>query len=401
MRHPLSRGAACAAALALLAGCASDGSSAPSASYPSAVATSSGVTGPTSATTRTPAPRPPSAVTVERAPVPGPIGSVVTDGTYIGWSGGDPEGIRDPDFYRWRIGSDDIETMYRNPQRNRGISLPAMDGDRVAFSESGAEDEYVISWNLVYISRPLAKPVILEHARRPMQSPGLVPQPAISGHRLVYALQKIHGRRATSSLVQIDLQTMQRTVLAKSNFDKVEYWYPSLDGDRLVYGTVEYANDKLNGERHVYLLDLATRGAKPRRLDTDGEASQPSIYDDTVVWKSAPRSFNANNWGQVIRYTISTGETERLDYLRERTGYFLVFPRVGPRFVAAEPSDWTKLAVWDLETNAEITVEELSPTGDAGFLRPSLGGQVFVWVAATDFTGSQSQIHFVRLPPPS
>lgn len=338
---------------------------------------------------------------MQRAPVPGPIGSVVTDGTYIGWSGGDPDGIRDPDFYRWRIGSDQIEVVYRNPQRNRGISLPAMDGDHVAFSESGAPQETVITWNLVYVARPQAKPVVLEHARRPMQSPGLIPQPTISGERLVYALQTIRGRRATSSLVEIDLRTMERTVLARSDFDEREYWYPSLDGDRLVYGTVEYAHDRTNGERHVYLLDLSARHPRPTRLDTDGEASQPSIYGDSVVWKSAPRSFNANNWGQVVRYSIATGRTERLNYLGERTGYFLVFPRVGPRFVAAEPSDWTKLAVWDLETRTEITVDQLPATGDGGFLRPSLGRDVFAWVAATDFTGSRSEIHFVRLPPPS
>lgn len=398
VKHLVSRGATCAAAVIFLAAC---GSQTPSPSTgPIAVPV---VAGRPSATPRaTPESTPEvRGITAERAPVPGPIGSVVTDGIYIGWSGGDPDGIRDPDFYRWRIGSDDIELVYHNPRLNRGISLPAMDGDHVVFSESGAPDEFIVTWNLVYVAHPGAKAVNLEHARRPMQSPGLVPQPTISGERLVYAVQKIRGRRATSSLVEIDLRSMKRTVLAKNNFDNVEYWYPSLDGNRLVYGTVEYANDKVDGERHVYLLDLGMPGSKPQRLDTDGEASQPSIYGDTVVWKSAPRSFNANNWGQVIRYSISTGKTEWLDYLGEKTGYFLMFPRVGPRFVAAEPSDWTKLAVWDLETGTQITVDELSPTGDAGFLRPSLGRDVFVWVAATDFTGSHSQIHFVRLPPPS
>ena len=334
--------------------------------------------------------------------MPGPFGVVVTDGDYIGWSGGGvPQAAGAPDFFRWRIGSDRIETMYRNPQRNRGIMLPALDHGRAVFTESGAPDETYVTWNFVYVAGIGAKPIVLEHAKRPMGSPGIVPQPTISGDRLVYALQTIRGRRATSSLIEIDLRTMRRTVLARSNFDKFEYWYPSLDGDRLVYGTVEYANDKLNGERHVYLLDLSQPSAKPQRLDTDGEASQPSIYGDTVVWKSAPRSFNANNWGQVIRYSISTGQTEWLDYLAERTGYFLTFPRVGPRFVAAEPSDWTKLAVWDLQTHTQITVDEFSPVGDGGFIRPSLGNDVFVWIAATDFTGTLSQIRFVRLPPPS
>lgn len=392
-----SRGALGTAALVLLAACGSS----PSVRTPSpaATVTAAPLVTPTVAPSRLPSP---AALTVERAPVPGPISELATDGTYIAWAGGDDPvvGAGAPNLYRWKIDASAIETVFKNPLDNRSIALIAIDGGRVAFSESGSQDERTVDWNFLYIAAPGAKPIRLASATRPIDAPGLVPQPTISGNRLVYSLQTIEGSSATSQLISLDLTTMKKTVLAASNFDELEYWFPSLDGDRLVYGTVEYANDPLNGERHVYLLDLADPSAKPKRLDDDGEASQPTINGDIVVWKSAPRDFNANNWGQVVRYTISSGKADPLDFLGESTGYFLLNPQVGPRFVAAEPSDWTRLAVYDLETNREITVEEHDPHSDAGFMRPYMGGNVYAWVAATDFTGSHSEIHFVRLPPP-
>lgn len=332
--------------------------------------------------------------------MPGPIGELVTDGVAIAWSGGDPQGIVAPDLYRWRVGAPKLEVVFKNPRRNAGIGLPAMAGDHFAFTENGPDGEGFIRWNFLYVAGPKGAPVTLATARRPTEAPGIMPQPTISGDRLVYALQTVHGSAVTSSLISVDLRTMRKRVLATADFDTVEYWWPSLDGDRLVYGTVEYANDHLNGERHVYLLDLARPGSTPRRLDQDGEASQPAISGDTVIWKTAPRDLNANSWGQLVRYSLSTGETEPLHFLGEATGYYLLSPDVGPRFVAGEPSDWTRLAVYDLETDREITVEELPRTGDAGFMRPSLAGSLFAWVAATDFTGAHGQIHYVRLPPP-
>jgi hypothetical protein len=389
------RGALGAAALVLLSACSAEPSPTPRptstaptfSSAPPQVSPSSSAS--------------PLTLTIERAPVPGPISAVATDGTYIAWSAGDDTtGINAPNLYRWKIGSSKIETVYNNPLDVRGIGLIVMDHDRIAFTESGAQDERFIDWNFLYVPSVGAKPVKLASATRPADAPGVFPQASMSGNRLVYELQTIDGDAATSQLISLDLTTMQKTVLAESNFDELEYWFPSLDGDRLVYGTVEYANDPINGERHVYLLDLADPTGKPRRLDDDGEASQPEIHGDTVVWKTAPRDFNANNWGQVVRYTISTGKAERLDYLGETTGYYLSMPHVGARFISATPSDWTRFAVYDMKTNTEVTVEEHDRFADAGLMRPALGGNVYAWVAATDFTGVHSEIHFVRLPPP-
>lgn len=345
-------------------------------------------------------PRPPT-LTVERAPVPGPISAVATDGVSIAWSAGeDPTAINAPNLYRWKIGSSNIETVFNNPLDIRGIGLIVVDGDRMAFTESGAQDERFIDWNFLYVPAIGAKPLKLASATRPADAPGVFPQATISGNRLVFELQTIDGETATSQLISVDLTTMTRTVLATSDFDELEYWFPSLDGDRLVYGTVEYANDPINGERHVYLLDLADPTAKPKRLDDDGEASQPAIHGDTVVWKTAPRDFNANNWGQVVRYTISTGKAERLDYLGETTGYYLNMPQVGARFISATPSDWHRMAVYDMKTDTEVTLEQRDPLADSTFLRPAMGGNVYAWVAATDFIGAHNEIHFVRLPPP-
>lgn len=388
------RGALGAAALVLLSACGATPAPPPRATSPAPTASTAQHVMPSSLPS-------PLALSLERAPVPGPIGNVATDGTYIAWAAGDDAtGTQTPNLYRWKIGSSKIETLFNNPLDIRGVGLIVIDGDRVAFTESGAQDERFVDWNFLYLPAPGATPVKLASATRPADAPGVYPQSTISGNRLVYELQTIDGDAATSQLISVDLATMKKTVLAESNFDDVEYWYPSLDGDRLVYGTVEYANDPINGERHVYLLDLADPASKPKRLDDDGEASQPAIHGDTVVWKTAPREWNANNWGQVVRYTISTGRTEPLDYLGETTGYYLLNPQVGSRFISAQPSDWHRMAVYDMKTNTEVTVEQRDRLADATFLRPAMGGNVYAWVAATDFTGAHNEIHFVRLPPP-
>lgn len=395
----ISRGAMGAAALLLLSSC---GATSQSSSVPRNPLESRDIQVPIRSATSAPAGTPSTVKpTIERVPTEGAVGAVITDGTWIGWATGDPTGVSSPDIYRWKPGAADIQLVFKNPKRDRGVQLPAMHGDRLAFSESGPDGDGFINWNFLYLEKPGALPVKLASARRPINSPGLLPQPAISEDYLVYALQTIDGASATSQLIAVDLRTLKQTVIAKSDFDKIEYWYPSLDGDRLVYGTVEYASDSVDGERHVYLLDIGDPDASPRQLDGDGEASQPAIGHDTVIWKAAPKAYNANNWGQLERYSLSTGEVHRLDFMHEQTGYFLAVPNIGPRFLTAEPSNWSRLAVYDLETNQEVTVEQADPTGQTGYMRPSLAGNLFAWVAATDFTGVHSEIHYVRLPPPS
>lgn len=238
----------------------------------------------------------------------------------------------------------------------------------------------------------------LASVTRPTDARGIVALPALSDRYLAYSIQRWHGDAITSELVAMDLDTLKSRVVASSDFNKIEYWYPSLDGARMVYGTVEYQNNPLHGERHVYLLDLDRQDARPMRVDPAGEASQPAILGDTIVWKTAPFNYNANNWGQIVQHSLVDGSEETLK-LGPASGW--VQPDIGARFVTAEPAEWNALAAFDRQTGSVVTVDSVDPRGGSGFMYPALAGNLMVYVAAPDYTGIGSEIRYVELPPPS
>lgn len=386
-----SRGALCAAAL-LLAGCTTVPTPTLTA-RPAATASAPAVASPTGRPSASvPAVRIPPA---GRVPTEDSISDLTTDGTWISWSGG--EGNTSPDIYRWRPGEAQPELVWRNPERVSAIDQLVSSGDHYAFVEAGAEVNDTITWRFWYLSAPGATATQLASVTRPVDRRGVVALPALSDRYLAYSIQRFKGEAVTSELVVMDLRTLKSRVIASSDFHLVEYWYPSLDGARLVYGTVEYRNDPLHGERHVYLLDL-DRGGEPRRLDPEGEATQPDILGDTVVWKTAPFLYNANNWGKVVQHSLVDGAEATLD-LGPAEGY--VQPEIGNRFVMAEPDNWSLFGAFDLETGSRVVIDSVDPKSEAGFMRPALAGNLMVYIAAPDFTGIGSEIRYVELPPPS
>ena len=386
-----SRGAACAAAL-LLAGCAAVPSPTPTV-RPSA--SGSPAERPVPRETASPSfpavpiPRP------DRVPSVGSISAVTTDGTWISWSGGEGDGA--PDVYRWRPGEAQPQLVWRNPERVAAVDQLVSSGDHYAFVDAGAEVNDTITWHFWYLPAPGAKAQRLASVTRPVDNRGVVALPALSQHYLAYSIQRFKGEAVTSELVVMDLRTLMSRVIASSDFHQTEYWYPSLDGARLVYGTVEYRNDPLHGERHVYLLDL-DRGGEPQRLDPEGEASQPDILGDTVVWKTAPFNYNANNWGKVVQHSLVDGAETTLD-LGASDGY--VRPTIGSRFVTAEPDEWSSFGAFDRQSGARVVIDSVDPHSPSGFMHPALAGNLMVYVAAPDFTGIGSEIRYVELPPPS
>ncbi len=395
MSSMLSRGAASAAALLLVA-CSpapqptTDHRGSPTATPAPTVSAVGSQTG-------TDAPR--MVLRVERVPTDLIPGALVTDGVYVSWATGEAKGDTSPDIYRWKPAAKHVELVFRGPDRASGIQLLASHGDHYAFSAVGPEVHGFVTFTFWYVPKPGARPMKLASERRPVTRRGVLPQPTLSDDMLTYAIQRFEGARVISELVAMDLHTLKSTVLSSSNFADTEYWYPSLDGTRLVYGTVEYTNDRQHGERHAYLRDLQRPTDPPRRLDRDGEASMPVIRGATVAWKSAPRSFNMNNWGQVMRYSLGDSSLERLDFGTQAGDTEYVAPSIGNRFVVAEPENWSNLSVYDLGLRSGVSVERADPDGPAGFMRPGIAGDMLVWISAPDFTGIGGQIHYVQLPP--
>jgi hypothetical protein len=387
------RGALCAAAL-LLAGCAAPPS--PTAPPSSTAAQSPMIASPS------PHPASPSLASAQiatprRVPTNGSVSALTTDGTWISWSAG--EGNTSPDIYRWQPGDAEPQLVWRNPERVAAIDQLVARGDHYAFVDAGEEVNETITWRFWYLPAPGAQALQLANVTRPVDKRGIVALPALSDRYLAYTIQRFDGDAITTSeLVAMDLRTLESRVIASSDFDQTEYWYPSLDGTRLAYATVEYRNDALHGERHVYLLDLDQPGATPRRIDPKGEVSQPDILGDTIVWKTAAFNYNANNWGQIVVHSLSDGSDTTLE-LGPADGW--AQPDIGDRFVTAEPDEWSYLGAFDLETGSRVTIDSVDPKGGSGFMLPSLAGSLLVYVAAPDYTGVGSEVRYVELPPPS
>lgn len=384
------RGALGAAAL-LLAGCSHVTPPTPP---------SSGVTHASEPASASPGPSSPSpslALPLDALRVPTNFtpADLTTDGTWISWSGG--AGSSAADIFRWRPGQAEPEVVWRDADRSAAIDHLVTNGSAYAFIEAGPPKNDTITWSLWYVAHPGDAGRKLETVTRPVDKLGVVALPAISDRYLVYTMQRVAGDELTSEVVAVDLATSASRVLVSSDFREVEYWYPSLDGSRLTYSAAEYANNPLHAERHVYLQDLDS-GEAARRLDPAGEASQPVILGQTVIWKTAPFQRNVNNWGQLVEYSLKDGSTREID-LGPASGY--VMPQLGPRFVTAEPNEWTTLTAFDLEANRSVVIATVDPKGDAGFMRPTLAGNLMAYVAAPDFTGVGSEIRYVELPPPS
>jgi len=392
-----ARGAIGDAALLLSAGC---GQAAPATSASATTARPPGSAPsqrPTPGSLASPSTSSSAGLEVERLPTDGAPAALTTDGTRIVWSLADASGAN-PGIYRWQPGGS-VELVYRSPNPRANMQSLAASGDHITFCEASTEEVGWISWTFWYLARPGAQPVKLATDRRPVDQPGLVPQPALNRDRLVYAIQRFDKGVLMSELVLIDLGTMKRRVLASTPFDTTEYWYPSLDGSRLVYGTVEYSKDGRTDDRHVYLRDLDRPTDRPRRLDSDGTAADPVIRGGTVVWKDAPRAFNMNNWGELEAYSLADGSIRKLDFASASEGQSHNFPSLGNRFVAADLWDATSLTIYDLATRTEVAVERYEPTSGHALMRPVIAGDLLVWVSAPDFTGAGGEIHYAQLPP--
>ncbi len=334
-----------------------------------------------------------------RVPTDTAAGDITTDGRWIVWVVQD---ARDrPQIQRWREGMRAPEIVFTSAYPHAAIQATKVAGDRMVFTETRGEGEQVLIWTFWYLDGPASAGRKLATGQGLRDFPALAPQPAMNERYLVYVVQRIESAATYSDLVVMDLRSGARRTIASSRFDSVEYWWPSLDGSRLVYGTVEYDAPHQHDQRHVYLLDLERPSQAPRRLDSDGIAADPVLHGETVVWKLAPTDFNMNNWGDLVRYSISTGRIERLRFAPSPNGFPHNYPSIGNRFVAAELWDSTSISVYDLQTDSELVLEKHSRTGPQVLMRPYVAGDLFVWVSATDASGEKSEIHFVRLPPPN
>lgn len=312
-------------------------------------------------------------------------------GTKLIWSSGargDRAADVAPDLFAARPG-DSATLLYDNPNRDSRLEYIDGVGDHVAFLERNDGAFGSGRWKLWYLAGTDDEPMLVDSGGGDQ-----LPFFGISTDFLVWTV--ITGRPEVSELRSIDLRTMVRRVVASDQASRTQYWFPDIDGSRLVYGTVERSADLSTDQRHVYFVDLDGDGA-PRRLDQSTSASEPAIHGDTVVWKESDPDLNFLVAGGLVRYSLLTNQGEPL-HLPAPAGTGFTDPSIGPRYVAAWPETDRMLYVADLQTGMYPAILDLGPaTTDPhdAVGRADLAGNLLAYLYAP--AGEDLQLRWVHL----
>ena len=275
-------------------------------------------------------------------------------GSYLIWSSGariSKEADVAPDLFGSTPGGS-VTLLYDNPNRDSRLEFVGGEGTHFAFMEYNRRVLGLGGWKLWYLSGPGTQPAEIDHGVG-----GQLPFFAISGHSLVWTA--VHGQPEQSQLLLIDLTTMHRLVLLSALPTQTQYWFPSIDGNRIVFGTVESAADGQSDQRHIYVLDVGAQAA-PTRLDTSTSASEPVIRGEDVVWKESDPTINFLNAGRLVRYSLTTRVTTPIT-LPTISGLGFTDPSIGNRFVAAWPQSLRDIYLLDLHDNSALKIIDLGP----------------------------------------
>ncbi len=276
-------------------------------------------------------------------------------GTYLVWSSGaraDPGANVAPDLFGSEPGGP-VSLLYDNPNRDSRLELVGGEDRRIVFVEDNLRVFGPGGWKMWYLATPGVTPELID------EGSGSLPFFDLSGARLVWTV--MGGEPTESQLWLLDLETMQRRLLLSADAALTQYWFPSIDGNLVVYGTLELAPDGQSEERHIYLLDV-DGDMTPRRLDASQAASglgpsEPDIHGDTVVWKESTLQESFVVHGRLVRYSLRTGEMEPLTL--DPSGPRYTFPTIGNRYVAAWSDNDRALYLADLETGTPLKIVDL------------------------------------------
>lgn len=297
-------------------------------------------------------------------------------GSYLLWSSGarlSKTAEVAPDLFGSTPGGS-VSLLYDNPNRDSSLDFVGGEGTHIAFIETNERVFGLGGWKLWYLSGPGTQPTEIDHGPG-----GQLPFFALSGNRLVWTA--VHGQPGQSQLLMVDLATMEHRVLLAADPVHTQYWFPSIDGGHVVFGTVELSADGLSDQRHIYLLD-ADAPSPPTRLDSSSSASEPVIRDDNVVWKESDPSLNFLNAGTLVRYSLTTGLTTPVA-LPTVSALGFTNPSMGNRFVAAWPDSLSDIYLLDLRDNAALKIIDLGPvTTDLTdtVARPHVAGDLLAYV---------------------
>jgi hypothetical protein len=317
-----------------------------------------------------------------------PLLATASTDSEILWSAGpDAPGKFAPDLYRYTVATGDVERVVRSQNRRANLLPIAGSPSGYAYVEEAVGADDVISWKLWFLSSDASNGPIVLDKMDSMKRPTPAPTLAIDDHWLVWG--SVHERRgrAMSELAIVDLRSFQRHILASVPASNATFWFPSLDGDSLVYNKLV---TRPTVSSQVFFVDLPAR--RPgTRLDTSGDAAMPGISRDWVIWKRNPD--NPFDWGRLARHSLASGNTTPFQLGDEPEANY---PSVGSRYVAAWELESTTFYVYDLEDDKAVVIEALQPDAEEANVRPAVHGQLLTWVHV--LPGDQLQLRWAQLP---
>lgn len=316
----------------------------------------------------------------------------------IAWSGngfGTRSDGPTPDLYRFDPATGVSERVFANPNRDSNLRPIAIGGRHFVFTELNLRLYGPSGWRLWYLAAAGGPAVLLDRADPPGGVEGPLPFAAVDAERVVWTTFHARPSGRLAELRMASLPTMHQTVLLSADQQRTEYWFPALDARRLVFARVEYNATRSADARHVYLLDLSQLSPEPRMLDATGDAANPAIHGDFVVWK---RSNNELNWGSLVLHRLSTGVDIALDF--GELSQDLDNASIGDRYLAAESREFQTLRLYDLTTQSTVTVQQWPAGGHAGAFVPHVAGNLLVFGGGVTDVSGPSDLRWIRLPPP-
>jgi hypothetical protein len=316
-----------------------------------------------------------------------PLLATTTDGVEIAWSRGASVGDASaPQLWAVTAGGDAAPSLvYDDPNHDATLLPIAVWRGHFAWVEERAASAG--GWSVWYLERAGGQPVLVDQGVSPDWP---LPAIALDDTQLVWTAVHIEGKTATSTIGAMDLATQRQSVIRSSPATQLQFTWPSLANDQLVYATMA---GSVMSERHVALHDFGAHGAD-RQLDPSGaRASVPAFNGSTVVWMDADNEFD---WGSLVLYSMGTQQSVSVPYLGDEP--YVSYPSVGRRFVAAWAWDNTRFWLYDLVEQRPVLVEQFDLAGGFGDLRPVVAGDLLVWIRGYADDSHPLQLLWASLP---
>jgi hypothetical protein len=326
----------------------------------------------------------------------------VSDGESVLFSSGvadDAGRGASPDLWRFDVATrDPPEVLWRNPERDHGIAKIVGDLGMVAFVDMPLDGQR--AWNLWLIPRHEEgePPILLDSHPGDADVPGFVPSFSIQESTIVWTAFDRGPDGPVSQLLLAREPDWEPKLLLERSSERAELWFPSLYGSSVAFCEVVYASDRQTDTRTIYLLDLASPDAKPRKLSHSGLATMPVLLDDRVIWKETDPGFNMLTWGRLWVHDIGGPlptqlDTAPLDYVNH--------PSAGSRFVAWRANDSFTFAVYDLLEERTRVIEQHTAQDPIDILRPHIAGDLLVWMRVEDAErpGGLAELRYAIMPP--